>query len=322
MEVGKVKIGGVELGGMSCTVGVAYADAPEVVVEKVNFETTTPEETLGRARGWLAERGPLAWVGVASFGPLDLGKGEIAATPKPGWRGARVAALLQEGMAWQVALDTDVNAPAMAEAAAIIKQQQEQQGDVKEGGLCYVTVGTGVGVGAAMWPATTATTTTTRLFAVHGHSHPEAGHVPCFLHEEDVAGGYEGHCPFHGARCIEGVLRASALAARAALPHPRLLASLGDEHPVWPLAAFYAAQLCLSLSLTLCPTRIVLGGGPFASRPHLLLPLLRSAFAALLNGYVSNPSLDDLSSYLVPSRYGPDAGIVGALYLASINLNK
>ena len=40
---------------------------------------------------------------------------------------------------------------------------------------------------------------------------------------EDAA--LAGHCPFHGARCVEGVLRASALAARAGV-EPRDLVNL------------------------------------------------------------------------------------------------
>ncbi len=61
--------------------------------------------------------------------------------------------------------------------------------------------GTGVGVGAVV-----------RGVTVHGHSHPESGHV--FMTPLDSDRDFVGHCPFHG-RCAEGLMRVSALAARA-----------------------------------------------------------------------------------------------------------
>ncbi len=78
--------------------------------------------------------------------------GHITTTPKPGWRGADVVGGLA-GLAPVTAFDTDVNAPALLEA---------QRAGLRD--LCYVTVGTGVGVGAVVNGG-----------AVHGHSHPEAG---------------------------------------------------------------------------------------------------------------------------------------------------
>ncbi len=86
---------------------------------------------------------------------------------------------------------------------------------------------------------------------------------------------------------------------------------------MWPVFAHYAAQLCLVLTLTLCPRRIVLGGGAIAHRPLLLLPLIRSHFSSLLAGYVRNDAVDHLDTYLVSSAFGPDVGLLGALHLAS-----
>jgi fructokinase len=170
-----------------------------------------------RPRERVAER-----VFFSSFGPVCLDRsslqyGHITTTPKPGWSDADVVGRLA-GLAPVTGFDTDVNAPALLEA---------QRAGLRD--LCYVTVGTGVGVGAVVNGA-----------AVHGHSHPEAGkegrlflffsssslhpgHVPVALLPSDA--GFAGHCPFHGARCAEGVLRVSALAARAGVA-PRELAAL------------------------------------------------------------------------------------------------
>lgn len=48
-----------------------------------------------------------------------------------------------------------------------------------------------------------------------------------------------------------------------------------------------------------------------------MLPRVRAAFAAELNGYVRNSYIDS-PEYIVVSAHGPDAGLIGALHLASI----
>lgn len=125
------------------------------------------------------------------------------------WRNADVLGQLSlDGV--PTLIDTDVNAPAMSEQRA---------SGLKS--LCYVSVGTGVGVGAVCEGS-----------AVHGHSHPEAGHVPVACAKGDEA--FEGHCEFHGGRCVEGRLRASALAHRAGVAREQLNV-VPDESPVWEL---------------------------------------------------------------------------------------
>lgn len=49
-----------------------------------------------------------------------------------------------------------------------------------------------------------------------------------------------------------------------------------DTHFVWDVLAHYLAQLCVTLTLTLCPKRIIIGGGPVSHRPALLLPKIRA----------------------------------------------
>jgi predicted NBD/HSP70 family sugar kinase len=86
-------VGGIEAGGTKfvCAVGTG----PDDVRTEVRVPTTTPEETLERVVAFFAgqaARTPLAALGVASFGPVDLDErsptfGFITTTPKPGWRG-------------------------------------------------------------------------------------------------------------------------------------------------------------------------------------------------------------------------------------------
>ena len=66
-------VGGVEAGGTKfvCAVGTG----PDDVRAEARFPTTTPAETLGHVVAFFSEqaaRAPLAALGVASFGPIDL----------------------------------------------------------------------------------------------------------------------------------------------------------------------------------------------------------------------------------------------------------
>ena len=136
------------------------------VVDRLTVPTTTPAETLGslrdKIRAWQA-RGKLDGLGIATFGlvqldPLAPDYGEILATPKHGWTGARVLATLAAGLDCPIAIDTDVNAAALA----------EQQWGAGQGcsSLVYLTIGTGLGGGILLEGR-----------PVHGRLHPEIGYT-------------------------------------------------------------------------------------------------------------------------------------------------
>ena len=91
-----------------------------------------------------------------------------------------------------------------------------------------------------------------------------------------------------------------------------------DDDAIWGIFSFYVAQLCVTLTLTACPKRIVIGGGIVSKRPALLLPLIRKEFALFLNGYVRNEYVDNLETFIVGSEFGNDAGLLGALHLATL----
>lgn len=57
--------------GGGTTFVVAIARSPTDVVERAEFPTTTPAETIGKVIAWLSEREYDA-LGVASFGPIDM----------------------------------------------------------------------------------------------------------------------------------------------------------------------------------------------------------------------------------------------------------
>lgn len=128
---------------------VAIARSPTDVLERAEFKTTTPEETLGKCCAWLKEREYDA-LGVASFGPVDLDKasptyGYITTTPKTAWKNTDILGPLLKVRKVPVVFDTDVNAPALAEYLQAQKDSKGLDGNVTS--CAYITVGTGIGVG-------------------------------------------------------------------------------------------------------------------------------------------------------------------------------
>lgn len=287
-------VGGIEAGGTKfvCAVGTG----PDDVRAEVRVPTTTPAETLGRVAAFLAEqagRAPLAALGVAAFGPVDLDPrsstfGFVTTTPKPGWRGVDLLGPLRQALGVALALDTDVNAAALA----------EQRWGAGRGvpTLVYVTVGTGIGGGVVVDGR-----------PLHGLVHPEIGHMR--VPHDRERDPFAGVCPAHGD-CWEGLAAAPALAARWG----RAPETLPDDHPAWALQAHYLALGLANVVLTLSPERLVLAGGVLARAQ--LYPLVRAGVSDLLAGYLASPSLaGGLERYLVPPALGERAGVLGAMLL-------
>jgi fructokinase len=141
-----MKLAAVEGGGTSFV--VAIGTSPTEVLERAEFKTTTPEETLGKCCAWLKERVYDA-LGVASFGPVDLQMGSptyghITTTPKPGWKNTDILGPLLKVRKVPVVFDTDVNAPALAE---YLHAKNGNGPDANITSCAYITVGTGIGVG-------------------------------------------------------------------------------------------------------------------------------------------------------------------------------
>jgi fructokinase len=188
-----------------------------------------------------------------------------------------------------LALDTDVNAAALAE--------QRWGAGRGLGTLAYVTVGTGIGGGVVI-----------DGHPLHGLVHPEIGHVR--VPHDRARDAFAGVCPTHGD-CWEGLATAPAIAARwGQAPE-----TLPDDHPAWALEAHYLALGLANLVLMLSPQRLVLGGGVMARSQ--LYPLVRAGVSDLLAGYLASPALGDgLERYIVPPALGERAGVLGALLLA------
>ncbi len=288
-------LGGLEAGGTKfvCAVGTG----PDDVRAEVRLATTTPARTIDEAIEFFAgqaKRTPLAALGIASFGPLDLDSrsptfGSITTTSKPGWQHVDLTTPLRRALGVPVTVDTDVNGAALAE---------HRWGSGRGvGTLVYVTVGTGIGGGALVDGR-----------PVHGLVHPEMGHVR--VPHDRTRDPFDGTCPHHGD-CWEGLASAPALAARWG----REAETLPDDHPAWELEAHYLALGLSSVVLVLSPERIVLGGGVMTRMQ--LYPAVRRELAALIGGYLRTPALGaGIETYVVPPALGDRAGVLGALAIA------
>ena len=288
------RLAGIELGGTKC---IVVLGAGERIAERHVFPTTTPDETLGAAiailQQWHASA-PLAAIGIASFGPIRVNPasadfGTILATPKPGWSGTDLRQRVAGALSCPVAIDTDVNAAALAEYAHGAARGCSN--------VVYVTIGTGLGGGVLIDGA-----------PVHGRMHPEIGHIRIRRMPGD---GFVGACPFHGD-CIEGLIAGPALEARLPL-HPGLL---DPADPAWDPVGQDLAELLAQLMLTLSPERIVIGGGVAMRQPHLLARA-RAALPAILAGYLGPMKDEDLAALVCHPALGDDAGPTGALVLAA-----
>lgn len=289
-------LAGVELGGTKCV--CILGTRPDDVRARIQIPTEEASRTLDQVtailRAWRARHGPIAALGIGSFGPLEVrgdssAYGRIISTSKPGWSHTDVAGPLGECLGVPVGLGTDVEGAALAEA---------RWGAARGlGDFAYVTVGTGVGVGliVAGGPA-------------RGFGHPELGHIRVVRQRGDH---WPGICPFHGD-CLEGLVSGPAIAARVGAPAE----SLADEHPVWTSVAFALGQLLHTLVLATAPRRILIGGGVIGPRPYLF-EYIRTELARSLAGYRSSRELSDLGRYVASPGLGAAAGPLGALALAA-----
>jgi fructokinase len=285
--------GGIEVGGTKCVCGTS--DDSSEIDQIITFPTTTPEDTIQRALDFFVECGPIAALGIGSFGPIDFNPsspawGHITATPKPGWTDVDLVSPFANEFNVPVAFDTDVNAAALGEwtrgAAAGL--------DV----LCYVTVGTGIGGGVLLHGD-----------PLHGLLHPEIGHIR-IPHDFDID-PFEGSCRFHGD-CLEGLASGEALRRRWGLPAEEL----ADQF-VWELEADYLALGLANIVCALSPEMIVLGGGVI--RHHGLIEMVRERVVRFLADYVRVPAFISpgaMDEYLVLPGLGDRAGLHGALELA------
>lgn len=278
----------IEAGGTKFVLGIADADG--AILQRHRIPTLDAGETISAACDWFRSHDlPYAGFGIASFGPLDLDKaspnwGSITRTPKPGWSGANLVQPFAKAFGCPVAIDTDVNGAALAEA-------RWGAGQGKRLSL-YLTIGTGVGGGAVV---------DGRI--LHGLSHPEMGHMRLPRHPDDT--GFAGACPFHGA-CLEGLASGPAILAR----WDKSLSECQPGGAEQKMIAWYLAQAVCNLQAILEPDCIIFGGGVMATPG--LLGLVQSEADILGAGYFVGKA----PAIVMAPGLGEDAGLMGAFALA------
>lgn len=289
-------LAGLEAGGTK--VLCALSDLRGRIVRDVRIATTTPDETFSEIAAFfrtLPDGSGIVGCGVASFGPLELDPaspryGSVTDTPKSGWRGVALLDRLAAIMPVPTLIDTDVNCAALAEG----REDGAAEGLER---FCYITVGTGIGVGIVDRGAI-------RL----GMAHAEAGHMRVGRAPGDT---FDGICPLH-SDCVEGLACGPAIAARWNMPAEALPAN----HTAWAHEAWYIAALCANLTYTLRPQRIVIGGGVLGHAA--LYNQVRRAFVDLTAGYALDRWSSNPATYLAaPAFVDPSPGLVGALMLAA-----
>ncbi|WP_343046815.1 ROK family protein [Sphingomonas chungangi] len=287
-------VAGIELGGTKCV--CVLASGPDGVVDEARIPTTRPDETLPAIEavldGWARDHG-FAALGIGSFGPIDVDRaspsyGAIITTPKPGWSNVDVAQRLERRFGVPTAFDTDVAGAALAEGRWGGAQGLDS--------FCYITVGTGVGVGVISSGQPS-----------RGLGHVEAGH----LRVGRVAGDdWPGACVYHGD-CVEGLASGFAVEKRTG----RRGEMIGADDPVWSLVAHALAGLCHNLVLTALPQRILIGGSVANHQPQVM-GMIRKRLVESLAGYAQGGRIaGEIEAYVASPALGDQAGPLGSIAL-------
>ncbi|MEZ0581025.1 ROK family protein [Nocardioides sp. MH1] len=294
VDIGGTKVLAVEVTGSGDDLAVAASaqvpmpgrDAPDAEVE----------EAVARAALDVAAGRPLAAVGVSAAGLVDRERERVRFAAHLPWRDAPVRARLAALLGTTVVLDNDANCAAHAELVAGALRGTSA--------ALLVTVGTGIG-GAVV---------------VDGRVHRGAnGLAGEFGHVQVVPDGLQCECGLKG--CWEQYCSGRALErlTRVTLGSHldgREVATLAREGDRTAREAFATIGTWLGVGIAglvsaYDPEVVVVGGGVSAVGDLLLEPA-RSALVGALQGtaYREVPAV-------VPTRFGPEAGAVGAALMAA-----
>ncbi|WP_343685116.1 ROK family protein [Asticcacaulis sp.] len=289
---------GIEIGGTK--VIMAAGTCPADLTDLVRFPTEAPSLTFARIADqidtYLSLYPGIRGIGVASFGPIQVNAshpefGTILDTPKSLWRGFNIVQELKKRFPQiSVAIDTDVNGAAVAEAIWGAGKSLDT--------FAYVTIGTGIGAGLYV-----------NGKPVHGLLHPEAGHI--LISRDTDRDPFEGSCPFHKG-CLEGLASGPTVLARTGIKGE----DLPDSHPIWVIIGEYLAQLYYNMTLIAAPQRILIGGG-VGLKPEVL-DSSRHEFSRLLAGYLKElRDPGEINTFIQAAALKDRAGVLGAIGLTA-----
>ncbi|MDR0921978.1 MAG: ROK family protein [Lactobacillales bacterium] len=288
-------LGSIEAGGTKFVCAVADFEFNEI--DSAQFPTETPEVTMANVFEFFKKHEVVA-IGIGSFGPIDINLesetyGFILSTPKLAWTDFDFLGAMKEKFDIPMYWTTDVNASAYGEYVF---------GNAKGTNSCvYFTVGTGIGGGAIQ-----------KGEFIGGISHAEMGHA--FISQHPADKEFEGVCPYHKNKCLEGLAAGPSLEARTGIKGELI----PQNHEVWDILAYYIAQAAYNAVLTLAPEKIIFGGGVMG-QTHLMKKV-RTQFAQINNGYIATPELE---TYIVnPAIKNNGSATIGNFALAKRLLEK
>lgn len=286
-------VGSIEAGGTKFIVAVQDIESGKVTA-RARISTEDPKKTLQESADFF-KKNPIDALGIGTFGPIDINPhshtfGYILDTPKPGWSGTNFKGFFEKELGIPVVMTTDVNASCYGEYVA------RGQDDTKT--YFYVTIGTGVGAGIVQ---------SGKFLGLNNH--PEMGHMLIKRYPGD---DYEGHCPFHGGNCVEGMAAGPTLEGRTGIPGEKL----SRDNKVFTYVAYYVAQLLFNVYMASRPDVMIVGGSVLNEND---LVKVREYFDEFNNNYVATPDLNDL--IVTPAVAENGSATLGDFELAKTLLN-
>lgn len=242
-------------------------------------------------------------IGISMFGVVDANNRRLVAVPSRDWSRSSVSICanlnldilsLFSDQRWN---NTEIYVRNDATAAALYESIKHPEGRINTGGvIAYIRAGSGINAGV-----------TKRGRPLRQGLHPELGHLRPIRHSEDKI---LGCCEFHEV-CFEGLATLNALFERS----KRSLSELErePEDGSWNIQAYYLAQACLMLTLTIAPDCIVIGG---RAAPGFLFGRIRKYFDEFVGIYPRYTATHNLEEYIRPARVAGRASLKGALLLA------
>jgi len=278
-------------------------------IENINWENPIEddqgdydnEELFGRIRAYAGKHDTVDAIAISLYGTVNPADQTVVNFPNQGKKqGQRLSYNLPELIRLDkkfqdtlVLVDNDASAAAMGEFIMGVGGGSKA--------FAYVWAGIGVNVGlifdGALW---------------EGRMHPEIGHYLPRRHEKDSY--ITGSCITH-KDCLMGLCSYRSIRERR---------SLGmDENTLREVIGYYYAQLCRTISVTVAPDRIAMGGHLIRSDgiPSLVDEVSRQ-FHSMMGPYPSYTSDAEAMSFIRTAQMCEDVSVIGMIETARRELDR
>lgn len=246
---------------------------------------------------------PIHFVAISTFGTVNVASGNVEYWPYAAGviarRGKRIDVcfpdLIRREMGdandlLAVIVDNDATAAALGEYAFGRGQGADE--------FAYIWAGRGINAGLVL-----------NGMPWEGRLHPEAGHILVRRHhwEPDAGGG----CANHDG-CMIGLASLPSIEVRA---HAKV-----NEDQITDIVAYYYAQLCMSVTLTTAPARIIIGGLVLRRLPKLI-ERIRRDYARLIGEYPRYVQQQQ-KTFIAVSQLSPLASVLGMIEMTRQRIER